>query len=136
MQVASTAPAAKTPRGAKAKSSPSVVRRASGAASPGKAPTRKAVAAEVRKATQPTSTQAIAKPVKVKLVRDSFSIPRAEYQTLQDLKDRLIRLTRPAKKSEVLRAGISLLATLDDAALLVVMAAVPAIKTGRPKRIK
>jgi|YelNatPaOPRAMG01_1025707.scaffolds.fasta_scaffold09672_6 hypothetical protein len=76
------------------------------------------------------------KPPKIKLVRDSFTIPRAEYEVLGALKDRLVKLTRPAKKSEVLRAGIAVLATLNDAALCAALDAVPAIKTGRPKKAK
>lgn len=77
-----------------------------------------------------------AKPPKIKLVRDSFTIPRAEYEALGALKERLVKLTRPAKKSEVLRAGIAVLATLNDAALCAALDAVPAIKTGRPKKAK
>jgi len=79
---------------------------------------------------------AAARPPKPKLVRDSFTIPRAEYAVLDALKQRLIQLARPAKKSEVLRAGIKLLATLPDAALQDALAAVPEIKTGRPKKAK
>ncbi|BDT67789.1 hypothetical protein os1_19670 [Comamonadaceae bacterium OS-1] len=76
-----------------------------------------------------------AKPAKVKkpkLVRDSFTIPKAEYTVLDDLKLRAIALAQPAKKSELLRAGIKALAALSDAALLVALQAVPTIKTGRP----
>lgn len=69
---------------------------------------------------------------KPKLVRDSFTIPKAEYVVLDDLKQRANKLTRPAKKSELLRAGIKALAALSDAAFLTALAQVPAIKTGRP----
>jgi hypothetical protein len=72
------------------------------------------------------------KTKKPKLVRDSFTIPKAEYQVLQDLKFRASRLTRPAKKSELLRAGVKALAALSDAAFLAALEKVPAIKTGRP----
>ena len=77
-----------------------------------------------------------AKPPKIKLVRDSFTIPRTEYEVLDALKARLVKLTRPAKKSEVLRAGIAVLAALNDTALCAALDAVPAIKTGRPKKAK
>ena len=88
-------------------------------------------------ATKPAPAAAAeVKPPKIKLVRDSFTIPRAEYEALGTLKDRLVKLTRPAKKSEVLRAGIAVLATLNDAALCAALDAVPAIKTGRPKKAK
>lgn len=74
----------------------------------------------------------IEKPKKAKLVRDSFTIPKAEYLVLDELKERATRLTRPSKKSELLRAGIKALAAMGDAAFLKALEAVPAIKTGRP----
>lgn len=82
------------------------------------------------------SKPTVAKPAKIKkpkLVRDSFTIPKAEYLVLDELKQRAARLGVPAKKSEVLRAGIKALAAMSDVAFLASMAAVPAIKTGRPK---
>jgi hypothetical protein len=72
------------------------------------------------------------KPKKLKLVRDSFTIPKLEYMVLDQLKLRAAELTRPAKKSELLRAGIKALAALSDAAFLTALEQVPAIKTGRP----
>ena len=78
-----------------------------------------------------------AKPVKAKkpkLVRDSFTIPKAEYTVLDDLKQRSARLASPAKKSELLRAGIKALAAMPDAAFVAALGAVPAIKTGRPTK--
>jgi hypothetical protein len=72
------------------------------------------------------------KAKKPKLVRDSFTIPKAEYVVLEALKQRATKLTRPAKKSELLRAGIKALASLSDAAFLTALGQVPTIKTGRP----
>jgi hypothetical protein len=71
---------------------------------------------------------------KPKLVRDSFTIPKAEYAVLDELKQRLNILSKPSKKSEVLRAGIKLLAGLNDTGLVSALAAVPAVKTGRPNK--
>ena len=65
-------------------------------------------------------------------MRDSFTIPKTEYTVLDDLKLRSIALAQPAKKSELLRAGIKALAAMSDAALRAALQAVPAIKTGRP----
>lgn len=76
------------------------------------------------------------KPAKMKMVRDSFTIPREEYAQLGLLKVRLAELGQPAKKSELLRAGIKLLVTMTDAKLKATMKAVPVIKTGRPKKKK
>jgi hypothetical protein len=75
-----------------------------------------------------------AKTPKAKLVRDSFTIPKAEYTTLNELRQRSTRLAQPAKKSEILRAGIELLKGLSDQAFLDALAAVPNLKTGRPKK--
>lgn len=95
--------------------------------------TTRAVAAAPAKASPATPPAKAEKPKKSKLVRDSFTIPKAEYLVLDELKQRAARLGVPAKKSEVLRAGIKALAAMSDVAFLASMAAVPAIKTGRPK---
>jgi len=71
-----------------------------------------------------------------KLVRDSFTIPRAEYAAIDALKKRVSQAGRSAKKSELLRAGLMALMAMDDTALAAAVAAVPAIKTGRPKAKK
>ena len=73
---------------------------------------------------------------KPKLVRDSFTIPKAEYGVLDELKQRGAALARPVKKSELLRAGIKFLNTLSDAEFLKALAQVPAVKTGRPAHTK
>jgi hypothetical protein len=75
------------------------------------------------------------KPVKHKLVRDSFTIPKDEYQVLGELKTRMVKLMQPAKKSELLRAGLKALGAMPDAALKKALLAVPAIKTGRPAKV-
>jgi hypothetical protein len=70
---------------------------------------------------------------KTRLVRDSFTMPEPEYAVIDQLKRRLLGLAHPAKKSELLRAGIKTLMALGDSALLESVQNVPAIKTGRPK---
>lgn len=74
------------------------------------------------------------KPRKPKLVRDSFTIPKSEYAVIETLKLRAAKLGRPAKKSEVLRAGVMALAAMGDAAFLATLTGVPALKTGRPAK--
>lgn len=78
-----------------------------------------------------TPAPAAPKP-KNKLVRDSFTIPKAEYALLEALKVRAANLTRPVKKSELLRAGIGALNGMSDKAFLAAVNAVPSLKTGRP----
>jgi hypothetical protein len=92
-------------------------------------------AAKVAKSTKarPVVVAPEAKPVKVKLVRDGFTIPSDEYEALTVLKQRALKAAHPVKKSELLRAGLRLLSGLGDAAFLAALAAVPSIKTGRPK---
>jgi hypothetical protein len=70
---------------------------------------------------------------KVKLVRDSFTIPKDEYSAIASLKKRAMSLGREVKKSELLRAGLMALAGLSDSAFGAMLAQVPSIKTGRPR---
>ena len=94
------------------------------------------------KTTAPTPQAAVVvvpKAAKVKgskLVRDSFTIPKAEYATLDGLKLRAAKLTRPTKKSEVLRAGIAALLAMSDKTFLAALDKVPSLKTGRPKNLE
>lgn len=74
------------------------------------------------------------KEKKPKLVRDSFTFPKAEYEVLEAMKQRAAKLKVMVKKTELLRAGIKSLAALGDAAFLSAIAAVPSLKTGRPAK--
>ena len=105
-------------------------------ASPTKAKAEKAkVAAAPKAKAAPSKASPIkeAKAKKPKLVRDSFTIPKDEYAVIETLKQRAATLAQPVKKSELLRAGLKVLAGLSDAALRSALQAVPSIKTGRPK---
>lgn len=77
-----------------------------------------------------------AKYKKPKLVRDSFTIPKDEYEGIDGLKLRAALQGHLVKKSELLRAGLKLLSTLDEKQLLVALEAVPSIKTGRPAKVE
>jgi hypothetical protein len=86
---------------------------------------------------KPPIKNPIEKPIKakkVKLVRDSFTIPKPEYLILDNLKLRAADLKHPVKKSELLRAGIKALAAMTDEQLLLALKAVPMLKTGRPSK--
>lgn len=118
-----------------------------------KAPAAKTVAVKAASSAAPSKKPVAAKPVavkkvaaaktpvvkapkvpKLKMERDSFTMPKTEYAQFAVLKDRLVKLGQPAKKSELLRAGIMQLAAMTDAALKAAMAKVPTIKTGRPNK--
>jgi len=90
--------------------------------------------AKPAKRNPPAAAPDAAKP-KTKLVRDSFTIPKSEYAVLEGLKARSIALKQPAKKSELLRAGVAALHALGDRAFLAALAVVPNLKTGRPKSV-
>lgn len=83
---------------------------------------------------QPVAVARPDKPRKNKLLRDSFTIPKSEYAVLEALKERAAKAGHPAKKSEVLRAGVKALSVMGDIAFLAALGAVPAIKTGRPAK--
>lgn len=144
---ATPAPSAKAPA-RKAASKPAVSKVATPKAPAAKKPAAKAPATKrtaskaiVAKpaaakpvAAKPTKVEA--KPKKPKLVRDSFTIPKDEYAGIDTLKERSVALGRPAKKSELLRAGLMALLAMSPNALHAALEAVPTIKTGRPKSDK
>jgi hypothetical protein len=72
--------------------------------------------------------------VKGKLVRDSFTMPQADFALIGLLKERAIGFKRPAKKSELLRAGLQALASLNDTTLKAALDALAPLKPGRPKK--
>lgn len=100
---------------------------------PAAAPVAQAKPEVAPSAASTNKVEKVEKAKKPKLVRDSYTIPKAEYHAMDVLKQRATALGQPPKKSELLRAGIMALTGLSDAALLAALAAVPAIKTGRPK---
>ena len=117
---------------------------ASAAAMPPKSGTRRgaspgtAAHATVKPSRKAATTIPAPEPAKTKqkVVRDSFTFPKDDYDKLLALKQRAVALARPAKKGELIRAGIAWLTALDDPAFLAAISAVPSVKTGRPKREK
>ena len=125
---------------ASAKRAPSKVAKPP-AKSPAKSPLKSAAKTAVKAKLSPqakTAVKTAVKPVKVekakkpKMIRDSFTIPKTEYLVIDALKERAGKLSRAAKKSELLRAGVKALAAMSDAVFLAALSAVPTIKTGRP----
>jgi len=74
------------------------------------------------------------KAKKVKLVRDSFTMPGNEYQVLQDIKKAALKAGIELKKSELLRIGIGMLKSLTVAQLDKSRAALTKLSAGRPKK--
>lgn len=71
---------------------------------------------------------------KDKLVRDSFTMPAADFALLGKLKERALGFQRPTKKSELLRAGLRALLALSQPAFQALLSDLPEIKTGRPRK--
>jgi hypothetical protein len=108
------------------------------AAAPKKAPTPKTppqvMKTEAAKAPAKPEKMTAGKERKVKVVRDSYTIPKLEYAQLGELKKRALTMGVAVKKSELLRAGLLLLSKQGDTQLKSSLAQVPAIKTGRPAK--
>ncbi len=83
--------------------------------------------------TRPKNASAVKKP---KLVRDSFTFPKDEHQAIDTLKKKALNLKYSTKKSEILRAGLKLLSSLNDIAFLLALATVSALPTGKKKNKK
>lgn len=137
---ANATPATGRPAARKTASSTSTpVRKPAAKAAPAPAPVQPASKPATGKSAAPVTESKVAekkKPVKVKLIRDSYTIPEDEYALLAALKARALKHGTEIKKSELLRAGLQLLAVLDDAALLAAAGRVERIKTGRPAKAK
>ena len=102
-----------------------------------KAPVKAATKAAPKKAASSSRAAAAApagKPAKHKLVRDSFSMPQQDYDLIATLKKRAIGLGRPAKKSELLRAGLHAVTKLSDRELRAALESLIQLKTGRPRK--
>jgi hypothetical protein len=83
----------------------------------------------------PAGEMAPEKPKKTKVVRDSFTMPEADYRMLAELKERCLAGGKKVKKSELLRAGVNLLAAMPANRLLAVLAKLDSVKTGRPTKV-
>ncbi len=72
------------------------------------------------------------KPEKIKVIRDSFSFPKQDYQKITVLKKACLAKGMHVKKGEILRAGLHLLSQLSIEELQLAVAQVEKVKTGRP----
>jgi len=132
---------ATAPKAAQAPVRTPVKRAKPAAPTTGKTATAK-VKPALKKSAPPVSTNPVPAPIEViklkksQLVRDSFTIPKEEYDAIDRLKLRSAKLGHPVKKSELMRAGLKALAALTDLQLKALLSTVPAIKTGRPKHVK
>lgn len=71
---------------------------------------------------------------KEKVVRDTFTMPRSDYEKIAMLKQRCLDEGVLVNKSELLRAGLLLLETASQEHLRAAVSAVEKVKTGRPPK--
>ena len=76
------------------------------------------------------------KAKKQKLVRDSFTMPEAEYEALAEMKKTCIKAGVAVKKSELLRVAVSLLRKMDVAQIQQALGTLTPVKAGRPSKQK
>jgi hypothetical protein len=76
------------------------------------------------------------KAKKQKLVRDSFTMPEAEYEALAERKKSCIKAGVAVKKSELLRVAVSLLSKMDVAQIEQALGTLTPVKAGRPSKQK
>lgn len=141
-----TAPAAPSASAAPAKPKGALAKPAA-SAKPAK-PASSTRPAKAASSTKPAKAAASAKPAKAgradkpektpklrtKPVRDSFTMPEADFALIGTLKARSLAAGRETKKSELLRAGLQALAALDTAALVAALGRLEPVKIGRPKK--
>lgn len=72
------------------------------------------------------------KSQKNKVIRDSFSFPEYDYRKISELKKTCLALGIHVKKSEILRAGLSLLTQANQKDLIKAVENVEKVQTGRP----
>ncbi len=73
---------------------------------------------------------------KQKVVRDTFTMPRSDYDKIKVLLRRCLDAGVEVKKGELLRAGLILLESAPPKQLLAAVASVERIRTGRPPKLR
>jgi hypothetical protein len=93
-------------------------------------------AAEVAVKSQPKSAAKadpkIKRVKKEKVVRDSFTMPKSDYAKLASLKEKCQKNGVRVKKSELLRAALTMLDAATEKRLVEAIKALETVKTGRP----
>lgn len=74
------------------------------------------------------------KQKKIKMVRDSFSMPEDDYANLLNLKKKCIAAGVSVKKSELLRVGLTGLMKLSNATLIAAVKQIVVVKNTKAKK--
>jgi hypothetical protein len=100
------------------------------AAKPGVKPASQKTGAKPKPAAKKTE-----KAPKVKVVHDSFSMPKTEHQKIAEIKEACLKAGLRVKKSEVLRAGLKALGEMNGAQLKGAMAGLGKVKASQSKKL-
>ncbi|WP_414695644.1 hypothetical protein [Paraburkholderia sp.] len=73
-------------------------------------------------------------PKKEKVVRDSFTMPKSDYDRIAALRQKCLDAGVSVKKSELLRAGLMMLESAAPQRLLAAVSSLETVKTGRPAK--
>jgi len=95
---------------------------------------KKAAKPAAKPASAAMNKKADAAVVEAKVVRDGFTMPRADYDKIKSLKALCLKSGVAVKKSELLRAGLYALEALNTQDLLLRIQALAPIKAGRKKK--
>lgn len=104
------------------------------AAAPAKAPKQKRAATADAAPVSAAKEGKTKRAKKEKVVRDSFTMPRSDYEKIAALKQKCLDAGVSTKKSELLRAGLLLLEAAPLKRMLAAVSAVETVKTGRPAK--
>jgi translation initiation factor 1 (eIF-1/SUI1) len=104
------------------------------------APKKKAAAKKTSKPTAAVESAPVKAAVRAKakrarkdkVIRDSFTMPKSDYEKIAALKQKCLAAGVSVKKSELLRAGLLMLESAAPKRLLAAVSAVEQVKTGRP----
>jgi hypothetical protein len=67
-----------------------------------------------------------------KVIRDSFTMPASDYESITRIKQRAMKAGIGTNKSEILRAGLAALDTMPEKEFLKLFKGLPKVKPGRP----
>ncbi|WP_135079457.1 hypothetical protein [Terasakiella sp. SH-1] len=79
--------------------------------------------------------EAPARPARVEMVKDSYSMPKADYEIIDELTFRMAAQKRRVYKAEILRAGLHALKALPDDKMLSVLDGLVKLKKGPDKSV-
>jgi len=85
-------------------------------------------------AVAPKPKKPAAAPAELKVVRDGFTMPQADYDKIKSMKALCLKNGVEVKKSQLLRAGLIALEALPLAELLQRIAKLAPVKAGRKKK--